>query len=116
MAVYNIDVAGIDTAYETISVVLEAQSYEMTFQYNPRDESWYLYFGLPNLAPIFKTKITNGTDILRKYRAYEDVPKGSLFITDLQKVNGRMDRDGFSSGRFSLTYVDESSRLLIQEL
>lgn len=115
MALYNIDVSGITTPFETFNVTLEGQEYEITLQYNPRDESWYIAMGLSNLTPIFKTKITNGTDILRKYRAYEDIPKGSLFVLDNQLTNGRLTRDSFSSGRFSLVYVDESSRIIIQE-
>jgi hypothetical protein len=103
-------------AFQTFNVVLEQQSYEITLQYNPRDESWYIYFGLTNLQPIFKTKITNGTDILKKYRAFEDVPKGSLFVIDNQKLDGRLQRDSFSSGRFSLAYADESTRLLLEEI
>jgi hypothetical protein len=105
-----------DLTFQTFNVVLENQTYEITLQYNPRDESWYIYFGLPSLTPIFKTKVTNGTDILKKYRAYEDVPNGALFVVDNHKDYGRLGRDSFFSGRFSLLYADESTRLLVQEI
>lgn len=116
MALYSIDVSGVETAYETFNVVLEGVEHEITLQYNPRDESWYISLGLANLSPIFKTKITNGTDILKKYRAYEDVPNGSLFVVDNRKQYGRLGRDAFSSGRFSLIYADESTRLIAQDI
>jgi hypothetical protein len=102
--------------FQTFNIVLENQTYEITLQYNSREDSWYIYFGLPNLTPIFKTKIVNGWDILKKYRAYEDVPKGALFVVDNQKDYGRLGRDSFYSGRFSLLYADESTRLLVREI
>lgn len=116
MALSTINIANLTTAYETFNVVLEDQVYEITLQWNPREESWYMYFGLPNLTPIFKTKVTNGTDILKKYRAYEDIPNGALYVVDNMKQYGRLQRDSFTSERFSLMYADERTRLLVREL
>lgn len=115
MALSGIDIKNLTTAYETFNVVLEDQLYEITLQWNPRDESWYIYFGLPHLTPIFKTKVTNGSDILKKYRAYEDVPNGNLYVVDNIKQYGRLQRDSFVSGRFTLTYADESTRNLVRD-
>lgn len=116
MALSKIPINTTSAPYQTFTVVLEDKTYEITLQYNERDDSWYITLGLPNLSPIFKTKVTNGVDILRKYRAYEDVPKGSMFVVDNMKDFGRLTRDSFDSARFDLLYADESTRLIIQEL
>lgn len=114
MAVYRIPVS--ESPYQAFSVVLENNNYDVVIQWNTRDESWYISLARSGLVPLFKTKVVNGVDILRKYRAYEDCPKGSLFVYDLVKKFGRLQRDGFSSGRFALQYVDQFDRELIEDL
>lgn len=114
MAVYRIPVS--DSPYQAFSVVLENNNYDVVMQWSDRDESWYISLARAGLVPLFKTKIANGIDLLRKYRAYDDCPKGSLFVYDTVKVFGRLQRDSFSSGRFSLQYVDQFDRELIEEL
>jgi hypothetical protein len=114
MSVYKIPIS--DNPNQQFSVVLENRNYDITLQWNVRDESWYMVLGLSGLSPIFKTKIVNGIDLLRKYRAYQDVPKGMMYVYDNAKQVGRLTRDGFSSGRFTLYYLTENSRLLFEDL
>ena len=114
MAVFTIPVK--DIPFQTFSIVLENTSYEMTLQWNTREESWYLSLARAGFTPLFKTKITNGTDLLLKYRAYQSCPKGILFVRDTEKDWGRLQRDSFSSGRFVLYYIDEFDRLLLETI
>lgn len=102
--------------YQSFTTVLDNTAYDLQLQWNPRDESWYLSCGLANRPFLFKTKITTATDFLKKYRAYTDCPKGSFRVVDLQKSYGRLDREGFSSGRFELQYITQDSWERLQEL
>ena len=99
----------------TFTTILDTVAYDFRLHWNDRDESWYIYLGLANQPYRFKTKITNGTDILSKYRAYDDIPKGVLIVLDKEKVYGRLQRDSFSSGRFSLIYFSETEASLLRE-
>lgn len=104
-----------DLPDQSFTVVLDTIAYDIRVQWNGRDESWYVYFGRANQQYLFKTKITNGTDVLRKYRAYDDCPKGILMVLDQEKLYGRLQRDSFNSGRFALLYYTEESANLIRE-
>lgn len=114
MAVFTIPVA--DSPYQTFSIVLEEINYTITLHWNTRDEAWYITFGRAGLTPLFKTKITNGVDLLEKYRAYDACPKGLLFIVDGEKDWGRPQRNAFSSGRFKLYYIDQFDRELLETI
>jgi hypothetical protein len=114
MAVLTIPVK--DLAFQTFSIVLENNSYDLTLQWNDRDESWHLSLARSGYTPLFKTKITNGTDLLRKCRAYQSCPKGLMFVVDSEKDWGRLQRDSFSSGRFVLYYIDEFDRELLETI
>lgn len=91
----------------SFSVLLDNNSYDIRFQWNGRDKAWYTFIGQTNLPPTFKTKVTNGSDILGNYRAYDSTPRGYLAVIDKEKVYGRLQRDSFSKGRFSLIYYTE---------
>lgn len=103
-----LEIPTIDNPDYTYTVVLDSVSYDMRLFWNGRDESWYIFMGLSNQPYVFKTKITNGSDILSKYRAYNDVPKGVLIVLDKEKIYGRLQRDSFASKRFSLLYYTEN--------
>lgn len=105
----------IDNPDNSFTVVLDNVSYDMRLQWNGRDEAWYLFCGLANQQFLFKTKLTTASDILMPYRAYEDCPKGYLYIKDSLKKYGRLPRDGFSSGRFKLMYITHDSYSLLKE-
>lgn len=114
MALVQIPFSGVEPD-ETLTVILEGRSYDLRIQYNPRDESWYMYFGLQNLPAKFKTKIRTGVNILENFNAYDDVPKGDLRVVDLNKLYGRIQRDSFSSGRMVLLYLTEASKAATDE-
>lgn len=103
-------------ADSTSTVILDSISYDIRLQWNGRDESWYVYIGRTNQEFLFKTKVTNGSDFLRKYRSYATCPQGVMLVLDKEKLYGRLSRDSFSSSRFSLLYytadtVDDLRRL-----
>lgn len=100
----------------SFTTILDSVAYDMRLQWNGRDESWYIYVGKANQPFIFKTKITNGSDIISKYRAYDSVPKGILLVVDKEKTYGRLQRDSFSSGRFSMFYYTKDLVPILQEL
>lgn len=102
-----------DTIFTTI---LDSVAYDLRLHWNTRDEAWYLYLAKQNNNFIFKTKITTNTDLLKPYRANDNCPKGILVAIDNMKFYGRINRDGWSSGRFSLYYVTEDSRIALEDL
>lgn len=99
----------------SFTVILDNVSYDFRLQWNGRDEAWYVYVGLSNQEFLVKTKLTSGTDVLSPYRAYDETPKGVLIALDKEKIYGRLARDSFSSGRFSLLYYTEDSVETLRE-
>ena len=114
MATFTIPIP--DSPHPTFTTVLEGVSYDITLHWNSREEAWYISLARAGFTPLFRTKVVNGIDLLRKYRSYANCPKGMLFVNDLEKDWGRLTRDGFSSGRFALYYLDEADRLLVQQI
>jgi hypothetical protein len=98
-----------DSPNVLFTTILDNVAYDMLLQWNPRDEAWYLSIGKQNQDSLFKTKITTMTDLLKVHRALEVCPKGALVAIDTMKSYGRITRNGWSSGRWQLYYIDESS-------
>jgi hypothetical protein len=94
-----------DDPNTVFSVSLDGRMYDIKLQYNDRDESWYMNFGVQGKQPLFRTKITVGADLLIGYLGYDIVPKGLLYVVDIEKGYGRLDRLGWSSGRYKLRYL-----------
>ena len=103
-----------DNPNQTFNVILDDVLYDITLTWSTRDEAWYMTLALSGLTPVFKTKVVNGLDLLKPYRAYDDCPKGGLYILDRNKKHGRVSRDGFTSGRFALLYLTSDSRELLE--
>ena len=114
MAIFSLQLPDYpDTIFTT---VLDSVAYDIRLQWNTRDESWYLYLAKQNNDFVFKTKITTNTDLLKIHRANNNCPKGALVAIDNMKFYGRIGRNSWSSGRFSLYYVTEDSRVAIDDL
>lgn len=104
-----------DNPDNSFTTVLDDIAYDFRLQWNGRDQSWYLYCGLPNQPFLFKTKVTSGNDFLKVYRSYEACPKGIMLAIDVNKQVGRLERDSFSTGRFELLYITADSREALVE-
>lgn len=92
-----------DTKY---TINLEGQGYDIRLRWNNRSESWFLYLGLTGADPVFKTRLTTISDILRPYRGRSGLPPGKLYLLDRKKVYGRPTREDFGiERRFQLVYV-----------
>jgi hypothetical protein len=111
-----IDIPVVDAPDNKFTIILEGQSYDIRLQWNGRDESWYLFFGLANSTPTFISKVTTSWNILRPYWGYEEVPNGILVAIDLLKTNGRLQRDSFSTKRFKLFYITSDSVEALERL
>lgn len=98
------------------TTTLDRVAYDLRLHWNSRDEAWYLTLGKQNLNPLFKTKVTTNTDLLQNHRALEECPNGILVALDNMKFYGRITRDGWSSGRWSLYYISEDSYNLLQDI
>lgn len=114
MAVKQIPVTSL--ADSVMNIVLDGQSYNLRMQWNGRDESWMLYLGIAGQDFKFKSKMRVGVDLLKQYSGYDDVPQGMLYVLDLNKGSGRLQRDSFSSGRMVLVYITESSKIALDAL
>ena len=98
------------------TTVLDNVAYDIRLHWNNRDESWYLFLGKQNTEYTFKTKITTNSDLLKVHRSNVNCPKGMLLVVDNMKKYGRISRDGWRSERFSLMYVPESDKDLLESL
>lgn len=96
--------------------VLDNAAYDLRLHWNGRDQAWYLFLGKQNTEYTFKTKITTNSDLLKVHRSNENCPKGMLLVIDNMKKYGRISRDGWNSKRFSLVYVPESDKDLLETL
>ena len=96
-----------NTPDSIFTVMLEGRAYDLRLQWNTRDASWYLGVTTQQNLNKITVKLTNGLNSLRPYSAYAEVPSGYLTVVDKVKRHGRLERDSFSSGRFSLIYLTE---------
>lgn len=115
MALINIPITSTLADFK-FTVILDNSAYDITMQWNGRDESWMLFLGRQGNIPRFKTKMRTGYDLLKEFSAYEDVPQGMLLVLDLNKSYGRMQRDSFTSGRMVLVYLTEDSKQVLEDL
>ena len=81
------------------------QTYTFRYKYNATEDAWYCYIGLVGETPKVKFKLVNGVDLLAPWQAYDEVPKGVLFIIDQDAEYGRAGKDNFyTDGRFFLLF------------
>lgn len=103
-----------DSPDVVFTTILDGVAYDLRIQWNTRDESWYLYLARQNNEFAFKTKITTNTDLLKIHRANDSCPKGMLLPIDNMKYYGRISREGWNNNRFSLYYITEDERDIIE--
>lgn len=97
---------------QRVRVQLENQYYSFRYRYNSLEDAWYCYVGLLGQTPRVKFKIVNGVDLLRPYRAYEEVPPGILCVVDIDQEWGRPSKTGtFKEGRFFMLYFHSEEDL-----
>lgn len=89
------------------TVVLDGASYNLWLQWNERDEAWYCAIGRSGSEYTASFKLTNGVDLLRRFKAYRSTPEGSIRVIDKEKKTGRISYEGLVSGRFDLIYFTE---------
>lgn len=86
-------------------VNLDGVAYDIRTRWNNRSESWFMYFGLADQIPLFKTRIVGGRDLLKSYHGVDGVPSGVLYMVDTQKGTGRPTFDEFGiDTRFRVMY------------
>lgn len=111
MAVVYIPCGG---SYDTRRRVnIDGVAYDVRTRWNNRSESWFLYLGLADQDPLFKTRVTNGSDLLNPYSGIEGCPQGLLYVLDIEKDFGRVTFDEFGvDTRFRLLYASTQEELL----
>lgn len=94
-------------------VNLDGVAYDIRTRWNNRSESWFMYFGLADQEPLFKTRMTTGQDLLDSYRGIEGSPDGLMYVLDIEKDFGRPTFDQTGLGlRFRLLYASSEEELL----
>lgn len=97
---------------QRVRVQIGNDYYSFRYRYNSLEDAWYCYIGLLGQTPKVKIKLVNGIDLLLPYKAYTEVPKGSLFIVDMDEEWGRPSKEGtYRDGRFFLLFVAEGEDL-----
>lgn len=99
----------LEEAFYIETLIIENVSYDFLFQYNPREEAWYLGLGLTGRDPKARFKLRTNSDVLRPYRIFDEIPNGYIYVIDTVAQNGRLNRDDFvDNGRFALVYLTEA--------
>lgn len=105
----------INDSYFSTTQVVEGQSYDFTFEWNKRDESWWIEVGNTGEDPAIRTKFPVGQDVLRPYRYLDNVPNVVLLLVDVAKIYGRVGRDDFAYRFVPVILSLEEYNELIQE-
>lgn len=93
-------------------VNIDGVAYDIRTRWNNRSESWFMYFGLSDQTPLFKTRVVGGRNLLQSYQGIEGVPSGFLFMVDVQKETGRATFEEFGiNTRFRILYASDLNDL-----
>lgn len=94
-------------------VNLDGVAYDIRTRWNNRSESWFMYFGLADQVPLFKTRVVGGRNLLASYSGIEGVPSGLLYMIDTQKGTGRPTFEEFGiDTRFRIMYASSRDDIL----
>ena len=85
--------------YQTFRAILDSKTYEITFQWNERNQYWTLAIGDVGDDPIVKWKVTAGSRPLQVYGYNTDLPQGYLSIFSLLNSRNRVDIDSLGEGK-----------------
>lgn len=94
---FTIDLDGY--ADQKMRVVWDNITYELRFQWNERDESWFMSIGDVGSDPILSFKLTSYIDVLKPFRCIEGVPQGRLCIDSLEKATKER------AGRYNIGFM-----------
>lgn len=99
-------------ADQTMRVVLDSVTYEMRFQWNERDESWFVSFGDVGSDPTITFKLVTVFDIFKPFRYMDNIPDGQLRVFSFTQSTKRVGRYniGFLSD-LQLVYSSPDSEL-----
>lgn len=87
-------------ADQTMRVVLDSQTYEMRFQWNERDESWFVYFGDVGADPTISFKLTTIFDIFQPFKYLDNIPDGQLRVFSFTQSTKRV-------GRYNIGFLSD---------
>jgi hypothetical protein len=94
-----------DVFFYSQQVTLENVEHTLTFDYNRREDSWFISFGQEQDI-LTGIRLSGNNDILDKFHHLE-VPPGELKILDLDGLNREPTKDTFST-RIVLQYVESN--------
>lgn len=101
-----------DLPDSTTTLTLDDQEFDFRVRWNSFDCIWYLYIGVQNENSALKVKLTCGHDLLEPYSHSEDLPAGSLYIVDTERLYGRVGRDNLGPDkRFKILYLSEGEEV-----
>lgn len=87
-------------ADQTMRVVLDSVTYEMRFQWNERDESWFVSFGDVGANPTVTFKLTSYIDVLEPFRYLDELPNGTLIVYSFNQSTKRV-------GRYNIGFLSD---------
>lgn len=104
MAMFSIPCGkSVDSTYR---VELEGQVYDFRIRWNTYSEAWMCYIGVTGEDPVVSFMLSVGQNLLLPFNYMENVPKGFLYVRDMVKNYGRIDKDNFGQNkRFRLVYL-----------
>lgn len=89
----------------TYRISLEGQTYDFRIRWNSYTETWMCYVGVTGEDPSVSFMLCVGIDLLEPFTYLDGVPKGSLYVRDIIKNYGRIDKELGQNKRFRLIYL-----------
>lgn len=107
MSMYQIPLFNAVSLRWVAGVELDGKAYRFQFDYNTREDSFYLsILNNSNSLILSGIKLVPGYQLLTQYHAITDVPPGDLFLYDVQQdlSTGHPGKDALGS-RYLLAYT-----------
>lgn len=89
----------------TYRIELEGETYDFRIRWNSYTETWMCYIGVTGEDPVVSFMLSVGIDLLAPYNYMDGIPKGKLYVRDIVKNFGRVDKDFGQNKRFRLIYL-----------
>lgn len=95
------------TARYEYDIEMDSRLFHLAFSWNDREESWYMDIMDSKREPIINgIKMVINYNLLLQYRAYRELPQGSMILYDAQQdpVNSQVTFDNFGK-RYQLIFL-----------
>lgn len=98
-----------DYPYKEFRCTLNGQVYQLTWQWNDRNQFWTCAVGFVGEDPVVKYKVTSFSDPLQIYGYNEDLPEGKLLVASFIQPDNRVTQTSIGQDKpHSFIFLAES--------